>query len=118
MNVGATVLANDSAAVLPFGRLVNDHEYVIGSLSASEEPLPSSFTKAPTIAFWLDPALATGAVFVVVIVTVDGVLLENLFLVMSCATYAPGRSATNVGLAIIVLDRTAVLLRGLLISDH
>ena len=81
------MLADESVAVLPFGRLVSDHAYVvIGSLSASEEPLPSSFTNVPTITLWLGPALATGAVSVVVIVTVEGALLRKLFFVMSCAT--------------------------------
>ena len=50
MNVGEIELGELSAAVLPFGRLTNDQANLVsGSLSASEEPLPSSFTVLPTI---------------------------------------------------------------------
>src|SRR4051794_4758323 len=42
--VGATAVSDESAAVLPVGRLVNDHAYVSGSPSASVDPEPSNET--------------------------------------------------------------------------
>src|SRR3954447_20197207 len=42
-----TLFAFVSVALLPAGRLVNDQEYVSGSLSASDEPLPFTVTVAP-----------------------------------------------------------------------
>src|SRR5664280_1918407 len=43
-NVGETAVSDESAAVLPAGRLLNDQAYVSGSPSASDEPEPSSDT--------------------------------------------------------------------------
>ena len=79
-------MAADRVAVLPGGRLLNDQEYVKGSESASNQPLPSSVTVAPDVTFWVEPAFAIGTVFVVVIVTVDGSLLVVPLPTISCAT--------------------------------
>ena len=43
-NVGETAVSDESAAVLPAGRLLNDQAYVSGSPSASDDPEPSSDT--------------------------------------------------------------------------
>src|SRR5205814_2332943 len=91
----------------PAGRLMNDQAYVSGSLSASDEPLPSRVTVVDTLTAWLAPAFATGGVFVVVMVTVDGALFRYPLLTISCATYVPGKSATKVGFAISELFRWA-----------
>ena len=70
--VGDELVAACSVAVLPAGRLLKVHAKVNASPSASEENVPFRLTTAATAAVWFTPALATGAVFVVVIVTVDG----------------------------------------------
>ena len=44
-------MAPESVAVLPAGRVVNDHAYVSGSWQASPEALPFSVTVAPAITF-------------------------------------------------------------------
>ncbi len=74
MKVGFLLLAAERAAPLLAGTLLKLQRYVSGSLSASVEPLPSNVTRDPTLTDVLWPALATGGVFVVVMVTVEGAL--------------------------------------------
>jgi hypothetical protein len=62
--------------------------------------------------------LATGGVFVVVIVTITGALSRNPLLTMSCAMYLPGTSALNTGVATLGLDKAARLFAGFIMSDH
>ena len=75
MKVGEELLAACKVAVLPAGRLLKVQAKVSASPSASEEKLPLRVTTELSAAVWLEPALATGAVLVVVIVTVEGWLL-------------------------------------------
>jgi hypothetical protein len=82
---GDAPVGEDSVAALPGGRLVNDHEYVNGSWSASDDPLPSNTTVLPTLAVRSGPALATGGVLVVVIVTVEGALFTDPLFTINCA---------------------------------
>ena len=72
VKVGLALVSDDSAAALPEGLVPQDHLYVMGSLSASELPVPSSVTTAPTTTLWAVPALATGAELVLDAMTMTG----------------------------------------------
>ena len=84
--MGEELVAACSAAVLPAGRLLKVQAKVSASPSASEENVPFRLTTAATAAVWFDPALATGAVFVVVMVTVDGWLFSKPLFTINCTT--------------------------------
>jgi hypothetical protein len=62
--------------------------------------------------------LATGGVFVVLIVTIEGGLSRNPLLTISWAIYLPGKSALNTGVATLGLDKVATLPAGFMMRDH
>src|SRR4249920_3495174 len=101
VNVGLAEVAPARAAALPAGLLVRVHEYVRESLFASELALPSKVTVIPVSTLCTLPAFATGAAFAVAAVTVTlaALLFSAPSLTTRFATYEPGISATNVGLA-------------------
>src|SRR5687767_12369864 len=115
-NAGVGLVASVSTAVLPTGTLVNDHLNVSGSPSTSEDALPSRTAIRPATIVWAAPALATGAEFSVVMVTVSGVLATVPSCTTSCATYMPGRSITKIGRGTVPSSSAAVLPAGTLIS--
>ena len=81
---------------------------------------PSKVTTAPTVTFWLLPALATGAELATeaVMVTAETVLSTRPSLTISVKTYVPATSAVKVGLAEVAEDKVAVLPVGLVPQDH
>ena len=72
----------------------------------------------PIAVAWFGPALATGNVLVVVMVTVDGALLSVPLLTINCATYVPGLSTPNVIVGFVGFGSKAVLPAGRVISDQ
>ena len=86
VNVGFTAPTLFSDAVLPLGTELKLHLNVSGSPSTSVEPEPFSCTRVPTVTVWFGPALATGGVFAVVILTVAGALLTVPSLTTNWAT--------------------------------
>src|SRR4030095_9078731 len=110
--VGLTRVGLTRVAVLPVGTVVNAHRKVNVSPSTSCDLLPSSCTLASTSTVWSGPALATGREFCVVITTVSGALSSCPSLTMSCTTYIPGRSTTNVGFTTVGSESSAVLPAG------
>src|SRR5215210_2526403 len=106
-----------SAAVLPGGRVVNDHAKVSGLRSTSLDPLPSSVTSCPTMTACAGPALATGGEFCVVMLTVSAMLDAAPSLTINCATYAPGRSTRKVGMTAVAELSDATLPGGMVVSD-
>ena len=79
-----------------------------------------SVTTPPTRTFCGDPALATGAAFAVVAVTVTvaGALLTLPSLTVKPATKLPAMSGVNVGVAVVAPARVAVLPTGLAVKVH
>jgi hypothetical protein len=118
-NVGNSVFAPASVAVLPAGTL-RDHIYaVIGTLAGSNDELPLSDTEVPTGTLGVVVVgTATGGGVVLVIVTVVGLLLRYPLSTTSCAEYVPGKSATKVGFWILVADSDAALPDGNVGSDQ
>src|ERR1039458_8813560 len=110
MNVGSEMLVLDSTAELFAGRVINDQENVSGSPWGSVEPEPLSVTVVPWMTVWLGPALAVGACTVfVVMVTVEGWLLDLPSFTINCATYMPCTSAVKVGFTRFGLLSAALL---------
>ena len=64
------------------------------------------------------PALATGALLIVVMVKVAGRLSPVPSLTIKLTSYVPALSGVNVGLAAVELLRVAVLPNGLVTRDH
>ena len=67
---------------------------------------------------WSGPALATCLSTEIAIVTVAGALSCVPSLTMSCTTYVPGTSLTNVGSTDVGFDSVAALPVGLASMDH
>ena len=80
------MLGLDSTAVLPAGTVVSDQAKVSGSLSGSDDPLPSSCTTLPAITSRSGPASAMGAVLVAETTTVSGSASSDPSETMSWAT--------------------------------
>ena len=117
-NVGFTAVGSDSVAVLPAGTDVNDQLNVSALPSTSLDPLPSSSTALPAATVRSGPAFAIGREFVVVSVTVSGALAETPSLTISCTTYVPCRSTTNVGVAVAAPVSVATLPSGSEANDQ
>jgi len=67
---------------------------------------------------WFAPALATGAVFAVEIVTLAGGLFTIPSLTINWTTYCPALSAKKVGLAVVEPLSVAPLPVGIVVNDH
>ncbi len=89
-----------------------------GLPSTSEEAVPSRVTVAATKTLWSGPALAMGAEFSVVIVTVSGAESTEPSLTTSWTSYDPDTSAMNVGWSLVAPERVAVLPAGLETKDQ
>src|SRR5262245_17193187 len=120
VSVGVAVVGSCSVAALPMGTDVSIHAYVSGLPSGSLEPRPSRETGLPTVALRSGPASATGGRFAArtPICTVSGALDTKPSLTMSCATYVPERSGTNVGWIAVGFDSVDALPTGTESNDH
>jgi hypothetical protein len=72
--------------LLVAGLLVMAHVYCSGSKSTSNDALPSTTTVVLTNTVWSSPALASGALLLVVTVTVSAADATVPSCTMSCAT--------------------------------
>jgi len=105
-------------AWLPAGRPINAQRNESASPSASDEAPPSSVTVSFTTTRWSGPALATGLLFCVLIVTVSAALSTVPSFTINCATYVPDTSTTNVGFDAAASERIAPLPSGFERIDH
>src|ERR1017187_437521 len=117
VNAGFTAVGLLSTAALPCGNVVKLHWYVRGRPLPSVDFEPSNCTRDLILTTWPGPALATGATIPVLIVTVDGTLLNAPSFTINCATQvASGLSATNVGVTVLAPVSIAALPEGMVIS--
>ena len=87
VKVGITAAGFESVAVLPVGRLTNDHANVSGLPSTSVELEPFRVTRLEIATVWSGPALAVGGEFPVLMTTVSGVEFTVPSLTINCTMY-------------------------------